>query len=119
MADDEEDEELKRWAFSFSAPQVDILKTVDTPFEVKKVVYESLPSGTMEKVYDNPDFSCSWIPDDVEPTYDNLLKALEVDEVKRRYIWSVDQKEKEWHLARRGRITGSRVGKSLWKARLL
>lgn len=70
----------------------------------------SQPSGTVEKEYQKPPMAMTWIPDDVEPTKESLLAALVVTEEERAYIWSIDQREDAWHVARRGRLTGSRVG---------
>lgn len=57
-----------------------------------------------------PPIPCSWIPDNVEVTKENLLAALQVDDAERERIWGYDQRQEEWQVARRGRITGSRIG---------
>lgn len=89
------------------------MNVISAPEEVYEPLTPSEPKekrdyGTIEIT--KSDFSCSWIGDDIEPTEESLLKALFVTEKEREYIWSVDQREKAWHLARRGRMTGSRVG---------
>lgn len=114
--DDSEEESLKRvMMWSNIVRTVQIVdkeeKKPDSPLSTEKI--ESLQPGTIERVYETRSFTCSWIPKDVKPTVEILLKALEVDEARRAYIWSIDQKEEDWHKERRGRATGSRVGSAI------
>jgi hypothetical protein len=76
----------------------------------RKRSYPSKPPGTVELHYEEPPMKVSWIPDDVPVTRENLLKALEVTEAEREFIWSVEQRDPEWHRARLGRLTGSKAG---------
>lgn len=67
-------------------------------------------SGSIVTTIEEPPMKVSWIPADVPVTRENLLAALQVTEAEREQIWKYDQREPEWHRARAGRITGSRVG---------
>jgi len=73
-------------------------------------IITSFTPGTIEKTYEKPPMKVSWIPDDVPVTRENLLNYLTVTEEDRMRIWSIDQREPDWHKQRAGRITGSRVG---------
>lgn len=70
----------------------------------------SVPSGTVEVTMEEQPMKVSWIPESEPVTRENLLKYLEVTEDERRKIWSYDQRDPEWHIARYGRLTGSRAG---------
>ena len=100
--------ELEKWMSM--VPKVNV---ISAPVEVYEPLTPSEPKekrdyGTIEIT--KSDFTCSWISDDIEPTEESLLRGVFVTEKDREDIWSVDQKKELWHRARRGRITGSRVG---------
>lgn len=79
---------------SYTFPTVDVVQGYDKDTQL------ALPDRPMP---------CSWIVDNVPVTKENLLAALEVTEEERVKIWSLGQREDGWHMARRGRITGSRI----------
>lgn len=76
----------------------------------KGVVKEYKAPGTVEVEYEKAPLKVSWIPENEPVTKENLLKYLSVTEEDRKRIWTIDQREPDWHRQRAGRLTGSRVG---------
>jgi hypothetical protein len=119
MSDEDDDDMLKRiHEFDNVVKTVNVVDISDkfkesTTSDLLEATASFQP-GTIELIYESkPDFTCSWLNAEEEVTENNLLKALEVDEARRKYIWSIDQKEDDWHKERRGRLTGSRIGSAI------